>query len=304
VEQDLPADLRVVAPPPRRPRRRLGKRLAPYLLLLPGGGWLLLFFLVPMAFMASASLMTGDYYRGFNMTWHFANFTDVLTQYHTQFLRSLLYGTAATIGALVVAYPLAYWIAFRGGKYKTTLLFMLLLPFFVSFVIRTLAWQFILSDNGIVFGALKNIHLLPQGFHVLATSTAVIWGIAYNFLPFMALPLYVTLERIDRRVIEAAGDLYASRVQVFRKVILPLSIPGIFAGVLLTFIPAVGDYVNATVLGGTQTTMIGNIIQLAYLQNSQYPQAAAMSFILMFGLLIGMLIYSRVLGARSIEEYV
>ncbi len=304
MEQGVPADLRVVAPPPRRPRRRLGKRLAPYVLLLPGGGWLLVFFLIPMLFMASASLMTGNYYDGFNMTWHFQNFTDVLTQYHTQFLRSLLYGASATVATLVVAYPLAYWIAFRGGRYKTTLLFMLLLPFFVSFVIRTLAWQFILSDNGILLGTLKDIHLLPQSFHVLATPIAVIWGIAYNFLPFMALPLYVSLERIDRRVIEAAGDLYANRVGVFTRVILPLSVPGIFAGVLLTFIPAVGDYVNATVLGGTQTTMIGNIIQLAYLQNSQYPQAAAMSFILMFGLLIGMLIYARVLGARSLEEYV
>jgi spermidine/putrescine transport system permease protein len=303
MERDLPADLHVVAPP-RRPRRRLGKRLAPYLLLLPGGGWLLVFFLIPMTFMASASLMTGNVYDGFSMTWHFANFTDALSQYHTQFLRSLEYGTLATIGALVVAYPLAYWIAFRGGRYKTTLLFMLLLPFFVSFVIRTLAWKFILADDGIVFGALKDIHLLPQSFRVLATPVAVIWGIAYNFLPFMALPLFVSLDRIDRRVVEAAGDLYANRVQVFTRVILPLSVPGIFAGVLLTFIPAVGDYVNASVLGGTQTTMIGNIIQLQYLQNFQYPQAAALSFILMFGLLIGMLLYARVLGARSIEEYV
>jgi spermidine/putrescine transport system permease protein len=274
------------------------------LLILPGGGWLLLFFLIPMLFLVSVSLQTGNIIDGFRLTWRFANYSDAIRRYHTQFVRSLLYGGLATLVALVASYPLAYWIAFRGGKYKNTFLFLLLLPFFVSFVIRTLAWEFILSDNGIVFGTLKDWHLLPQSFHVLATSTAVVAGIAYNYLPFMALPLYVSLERIDRRVIEAAQDLYANRVQVLRRVILPLSIPGIFAGVLLTFVPAVGDYVNAAILGGTRTTMIGNIIQLEYLTNFHYPTAAALSFILMAGLLIGIFLYARVLGAREIQEYV
>ena len=288
----------------RQPRSRLGKRLAPYLLVLPGGFWLILFFLIPIAFMASVSLQTGNIFDGFRQTWHFQNFLDVVQKYHTQFVRSLVYGSLATGLTLLLSYPLAYWIAFHGGRHKTTFLFMLLLPFFVSFVIRTLAWRFILSDDGILFGTLKDIHLLPRSFHVLATSTAVVSGIAYNFLPFMALPLYVALERVDRSVVEAAQDLYASKAQVFRKVIFPLSIPGVFAGFLLTFVPAVGDYVNASILGGTKNLMIGNIIQLEYLQNFHYPQAASLSFILMLGLLIGIFAYARVLGARSIQEYV
>jgi spermidine/putrescine transport system permease protein len=302
VEQHLPTDLHVVAG--KRPKARLGKRLAPYLLLLPGGGWLLLFFLVPLVFLASVSLQTGNLFDGFRLTWHVQNYIDSVSHYRTQFLRSLYYGFAATALTLVVSYPLAYWIAFRAGRHKTTFLLLLLLPFFVSFVIRTLAWQFVLADDGIVLGTLKDWHLLPRSFHVLATPIAVIAGIAYNFLPFMALPLYVALERIDRSVVEAAQDLYASRIQAFLRVVFPLSIPGIFAGVLLTFVPAVGDYVNAFILGGTKTTMIGNIIQLEYLTNFHYPVAAALSFVLMIGLLIGIVVYAKVLGARSLEEYV
>ena len=300
MEQHLPADLHVV----ERRKSRLGRRVAPYLLILPGGAWLLLFFLIPILFLASVSLQTGNIFDGFRLTWHFQNYVDAIQRYRVQFVRSVEYATIATALTLVVAYPLAYWIAFRGGRHKTTFLFMLLLPFFVSFVIRTLAWQFILADDGIVLGALKRWHLLPSGFHVLATSTAVIAGIAYNFLPFMALPLYVSLERIDRSVVEAAHDLYSNKVQVFLRVILPLSIPGVFAGVLLTFVPAAGDYVNAAILGGTKTTMIGNIIQLEYLTNFHYPIAAALSFILMAVLLVGIFIYAKVLGTRSIEEYV
>jgi spermidine/putrescine transport system permease protein len=300
VEQRLPTDLQLVA----RRRGRLGKRLAPYLLILPGGFWLVAFFLVPIAFMASVSLQTGNLFDGFRLTWRFANFTDAVSTYHVQFIRSLLYGSIATIATLMLSYPLAYWIAFRGGKYKTSFLFLLLLPFLVSFVIRTLAWRFILSDDGIVLGTLKSWHLLPASFHVLATPFAVIAGIAYNFLPFMALPLYVAIEKIDRSVVEAARDLYSSNVQVFTRVILPLSIPGIFAGVLLTFVPAVGDYVNADILGGTKTKMIGNIVQQEFLQNFHYPAAAALSFILMAGLLIGIFAYAKVLGTRSIEEFV
>jgi spermidine/putrescine transport system permease protein len=288
----------------KKPKARMGKRLAPYLLTLPGGLWLAIFFIVPIVFMLSISLQTGNIETGFQQTWHISTYWDVLKLYHTQFIRSFLYGGIATLITLVVAYPMAYWIAFRGGRHKTTFLFLLLLPFFVSFVIRTLAWQFLLADDGILFGTLKDWHILPQSFHVLASPLAVVSGIAYNFLPFMALPLYVALERIDRKVVEAARDLYANNVQVFRKVIIPLSIPGVFAGVLLTFVPAVGDYVNASILGGTSTTMIGNIIQQEFLVNFHYPQAAALSFILMAVLLIGIFAYARVLGSRSIEEYV
>ena len=287
-----------------KPKKRLGKRLAPYLLLTPGGVWLAMFFLIPILFMASVSLQTGSLERGFQLTWHFSTYLDVIRQNHTQFLRSLEFGSIATVIALLASYPLAYWIAFHGGRHKTTFLFMLLLPFFVSFVIRTLAWQFLLSDDGILLGTLKRWHLLSANYHILATPTAVVSGIAYNFLPFMALPLYVALERIDRRVVEAAHDLYATKTQVFTRVIFPLSIPGVFAGILLTFVPAVGDYVNASILGGTNTTMIGNKIQLEFLQNFHYPIAAALSFILMAILLIGIFAYGRILGTRSIQEYV
>ena len=298
------SEQQAVAPPARSHRSRLGKVLAPYGLILPGGLWLAVFFLVPILFMASVSLQTGDIYQGFRLTWHFSNFSQAVSLYHTQFLRSARFAAVATAATLVVSYPLAYWIAFHGGRRKTTYLFLLLLPFFVSFVIRTLAWEWILSTNGILFGTLKRWHLLPQSFHVLSTPTAVISGIAYNFLPFMALPLYVSLEKIDRRVVEAARDLYASKAQVFLRVIVPLSIPGIFAGILLTYVPAVGDYVNVTILGGPSTTMIGNIIQLKYLQDFQYPIAAALSFILMAGVLVAILAYAKVLGSRAIQEYV
>jgi spermidine/putrescine transport system permease protein len=300
VEQRLAADLQFLKPA----RKRLGPRLAPYGLIAPGGLWLVVFFLVPVLFMASISLQSGNFFDGFRFTWNFSNYSDSIVRYHVQFLRSLSYAGIATIATLVVSFPLAYWIAFRGGRHKTTFLFLLLLPFFVSFVIRTLAWRWILADDGLLLGTLKSWHLVPQSFHILATPAAVVSGIAYNFLPFMALPLYVSLERIDRSVVEAAGDLYANRYEVFRRVIVPLSMPGIFAGVLLTFVPAVGDYVNATILGGTRTTMIGNIIQQEYLTNLHYPVASALSFILMIGLLVGMLAYSRVLGTRSVEEFV
>jgi len=307
VEQHLPADLpgvKASPPPVRRERGRIKRAAAPYLLVLPGGLWLGIFFLIPLVYMASASLMTGSPEAGYKLTWHFANYVDVFSLYKVQFLHSIVYAGIATIITLVVGFPVAYWIAFYGGRRKNFFLLLLLVPFFVSFVIRTLAWQFILSDEGIVLGTLKNWHLVPQDFRVLATSTAVISGIAYNFLPFMTLPLYVALERIDRRVVEAAGDLYASKYQTFMKVILPLSIPGVFAGVLLTFVPAAGDYVNAQILGGTSNTMIGNVIQTLYLTNFQYNQAAALSFILMLALLLGIFAYARFLGTRSIQEYV
>ena len=307
MEQHLPADLHVVGPAreARKPARtRIRKALAPYLLMLPGGGWLAVFFLVPIAIMASMSLQEGNLFDGFRLTWRFENYLEAISLYRVQFVRSLVYASIATVATLLVSYPLAYWIAFRGGRHKTTFLFILLLPFFVTFVIRTLAWQFILSDQGLLLGTLKEWGVLPADFHLLATAGAVISGIAYNFLPFMALPLYVALEKIDRSVVEAARDLYAGKTQVFLRVILPLSVPGVFAGVLLTFVPAVGDYLNASILGGTSTTMIGNIIQLQFLTNAQYPTASALSFILITGVLILLFAYARFLGTRSIEEYV
>lgn len=303
MEQPLPADHPELAI--SRSKARLGRRLAPHLLVAPGGTWLLVFFVVPLFTMLSLSLQTGNPLTGeFHLTWHFSEFSQQISLYHTQFVRSLEFAGIATVVDLLVAYPLAYWIAFHAGPKKNFVLLMLLMPFFVSFVIRTLAWEFILSDQGFVLGTLKNLHLLPASFHVLATPIAVTAGIGYNLFPFTALPLYVSLEKIDRRLVEAAKDLYATKREAFLRVIVPLTVPGIFAAFLLTFVPAVGDYVNAAILGGTNTTMIGNVIQNQFLFNSDYPAASALSAILMAGVLIGIVLYARLLGTQTIEEYV
>ena len=244
-------------------RRRRGARwsspFAPYLLALPGGLWLAIFFVVPMLVMLSVSLQTGNVVDGFTQTFHFAVYPDAIRQYSDQFIRSFVYGGICTVLCVVLAYPMAYWIAFYGGQRRSTYLFLVLLPFFVSFVIRTVSWKFLLADDGVLLGNLKDIGLLPDSFRVLATSTAVIGGLTYNSFPFMLLPIYVALERMDPKLLEAADDLYAGRAAVFGRVVLPLSMPGVFAGVLLTFVPATSDYVNASILGGTGDTMIGNI---------------------------------------------
>ena len=300
MELDLQPDLPVVAKRQRSARRR--KTLTPYALVLPGWLWLVAFFVVPTAVMLSLSLQTGSLEDGYRQTFHWSTYSDAVVTYRPQLVRSLTYAFVVTAIALVVSYPMSYWIAFHGGRRKSTYLLLLLLPFFVSFVIRTLSWQFLLSDDGLVLGPLKRRGLLPDDFHLLATSFAVVGGLVYNFLPFMALPLYVALERIDPRLLEAAGDLYATKAAAFRKVILPLSLPGVFAGVLLTFVPAAADYINAAILGGTNTTMIGTIIQSRFLTNNDYPLAAALSFILMAVLLVGVLIYARVLGTEEVME--
>ncbi|MGW0072206.1 ABC transporter permease, partial [Streptosporangium sandarakinum] len=226
------------------------KRFAPYLLILPGGLWLAIFLVVPMVFMASVSTQEGDVVNGFVQTFNLSIYGDVLSQYGTQFLRSAGYGLVATVVSIVLAYPMAYWIAFRGGSRKSTYLLLVLLPFFVSFVLRTVSWKFLLADNGLLLSPLKSLGLVPDDFHVLQTTVAVIGGLVYNYLPFMILPIYVALERVDPRVVEAAQDLYAARRQAFTKVVLPLSLPGVFAGVLMTFVPMTADYVNAEILGG------------------------------------------------------
>ena len=277
-------------------------RLTPYLVGLPGGLWLGIFFVVPILVMLSLSLQSGNAEAGFRFTWAWSNYADAWEFYHTQFVRSIIYGLIVTVLCLVLAYPMAYWIAFYGGSRKSTYLFLILLPFFVSFVIRTASWKFILNDEGFVLGPLKEAGLLPADFHILATSTAVIGGLTYNYLPFMVLPLYVALERIDPSLVEAAYDLFAIRSQAFRRVVFPLSLPGVFAGVLITFVPVTSDFVNSGILGGTQTTMIGNIIQTEYLTNNQYPLASAMSFMLMAVLIIGIFAYARALGTEQVME--
>jgi len=260
---------------------RLRRWAVPYLLSLPAGAYLVIFFVVPLVTILAVSLETGNTVNGFTLTWNFSIYPDAINQYATQFGRSFYYGGVSTAIALVVMYPVSYWIAFRGGRYKSVLLFLVLLPFFVSFVIRILSWQFILADEGIVLGTLKDLHVVPSSLHVLSTPMAVIAGLTYDALPFMALPLYGALENIDRAHVEAAADLYASPVQRFLRVILPLSAPGIYAGILLVAITNIGDYVSAAILGGTSSTMIGNIIQTQYVENQNYPLAAALSLILM-----------------------
>src|SRR6202162_4682357 len=286
----------------RRPAfsSRWGRALAPYLLILPGGGWLLLFFLLPIVTLAITSLESGDFISGFDFTWNFGNYSHGFDLYSLQYLHAVEYGGAATIVALVVAYPAAYWIAFYAGPRKSAYLLAVLLPFFVSFVIRTLAWETLLSDDGPLFGPLKSAHLLPQDFRVLATPVAVIFGLAYTFFPFMLLPVYASLEKIDRGLIEAAQDLFASKFEVFRRVIFPLSVPGVFAGVLLTGIPAVADYVNQDLLGGVGTTMIGRVIEEQFEASTDYPLAASLAFVFMLGLLATLMLYQRIFGTVQI----
>ena len=278
------------------------KGLVPYLLLLPGLGFLALFFVVPAYYLAHTSLQTGSLDAGYAFTWAWENYTDAISTYHEQLTRSLVYAGIATAIALAVSYPLAYWIAFRGGRWKTLFLLIVIAPFFVTYLIRTLAWQNILSDNGPVVEVLSAIGVLDDGERLLATSTAVVAGITYNFLPFMALPLYASLEQIDERLIEAAEDLYASRLQAFLRVTLPLSLPGVVAGTLLTFIPAAGDFVNAELLGTPREAMIGNVIQSKFLVITDYGQAAALSFVLMAAILALVHAYTRALGADRLAE--
>ena len=275
--------------------------LIPYLFLLPGGLWLLIFFVLPMLTMASVALQEGTLGTGYRFTFNVGIFPEVLGRYDAQFLRSVLYALVVTALTLAIGYPMAYTIAFRGGRYKNVLLLLVILPFFTSFIIRTISWKFILADQGFVLGTLKEIGILDDGFRLLATPIAVIGGITYNYLPFVVLPLYVALEKIDYRLVEAATDLYASRAQAFLRVTLPLSMSGVFAGSLLAFIPAAGDYINAELLGGTrETTMIGNVVQTLYLTNNDYPQASAISLILMAGLILGVIAYQRVLRGQEL----
>jgi spermidine/putrescine transport system permease protein len=279
-------------------QRRRG--LLPYLLLAPGLLWLLVFFAVPLYYMVRISLEQGTIFEGYHFTWHFQTYTDALSNYDTQLVRSFLYAGTATLISFVVGYPLAYAIAFRGGKWKNALLFLVIVPFFVTYLIRTLSWETILEDDGPVVNALQSLHVIGQNGRVLATTGAVIAGITYNFLPFMILPLYASLERIDHRMLEAGYDLYGTRRAVFTRVTLPLSAPGIVAGGLLTFIPAAGDFINASLLGTPRQAMIGNVIQSRYLELTDYPTAAALSFVLMVAILVMVLAWAKLAGTEAL----
>ncbi|WP_030275658.1 ABC transporter permease [Streptomyces sp. NRRL B-24484] len=300
------APLQDAAPPaPRRTRRKL----VPYWLLLPGIAWLVVFFAVPMVYQGSTSLQTGSLEDGFRVTWHFATYWDAFTEYKWHFVRSFAYAATATVLCLAIGYPLAYTIAFKASKrWRNVILILVIAPFFTSFLIRTLAWKTILSDGGYVVGALNALHVLDvtdafgltAGHRVLATPLAVVCGLTYNFLPFMILPLYTSLERIDPRLHEAAGDLYAKPFTTFRKVTFPISLPGVVAGTLLTFIPASGDYINAQLLGSPSEQMVGNGIQKQFLNVLDYPTAAALSFILMALILGVVTVYMRKAGTEDL----
>jgi len=274
--------------------------LTPYLLLAPGLLYLALFFVVPLGFLAYQSLESGSFDFGYGFTWSWGNYWDAIQNYRGHFLRSLEYAGIATVLALLFGYPLAYWIAFRGGRWKNLLLLFIVAPFFVTYLIRTLAWETILADHGVVVGLLRDVGIIGHDGRLLATSTAVVAGITYNFFPFMALPVYVSLEQIDQRLIEAAQDLYASKWRAFVRVTLPLSLPGVVAGTLLTFIPAAGDFINAQLLGSPRNHMIGNVIQSKFLELTDYPAAASMSFVLMAAILLMVAIYARVVGTEKL----
>jgi spermidine/putrescine transport system permease protein len=270
--------------------------------LAPGLAWLLIFYALPLVNQANVSLQTGNPEEGYVFNWAFSNFTEAISDYNEQLLRSFFYAATATIIDLIIAFPLAYFIAFKAGRWRNAMLLLVILPFFTSYLVRTVSWQLILTDDGFVVDTLKSIGLLAEDGRLLATRTAVITGIAYNFLPFMVLPLYVALEKIDRRYIEAATDLYASRAQAFRRVTLPLALPGVFAGSLLTFIPASGDFINAELLGTSQQYMIGNVIQSRFITILDYPTASALSFLLMLLILVWIMLYARILGTRNLTE--
>ena len=281
-------------------RRR--RQLLPWLFLGPGLLWLIVFFALPLVNQVNVSLQTGDPETGYAFDWAFSTYADAIKDYHVQFIRSIGYAATATVLCLIIGFPLAYFTAFKAGRYKNLILLLIILPFFTSYVLRTVSWQLILSDSGWVVERLRDVGLVGEDGRLLASRTAVIAGITYNFLPFMILPLYVSLEKIDRRLIEAATDLYASRVTAFRRITLPLALPGIFAGSLLTFIPATGDFINAALLGTPRQYMIGNVIQSKFITILDYPTAAALSFILMTFILIGIFLYARVLGTNNLTE--
>jgi len=301
----VPAD---AAGAPDEARAPGARRTTPYFLLLPGGLWLALFFLAPIAVLISQSLQTGSLEQGYILTWHWRTYVDVLSLYHVQLIRSLTYAAVATVFALAIAYPLAYAIAFKSGRWKNVLLVLVIAPFFTSFLIRTLAWQTILASDGVLTNGLRDLHLLAllRGLHLidndqlLGTRLSVVTGLTYNFLPFMTLPLYASLERIDHRLHEAAGDLYASPWTGFRKVTVPLSMPGVVAGTLLTFIPAAGDYINSQLLGSPRTTMIGQVVAGQFLRVLDYPTAAALSVVLMGTIVVLVAVYVRRAGTEEL----
>jgi spermidine/putrescine transport system permease protein len=285
----VPAEASTAATPAPEVRRR---GLAGYFLLLPGTGWLAIFFVVPMVALVATSLYdpAGSLELGYRMTGHLQNYPDAIADYREQIIRSFVYALIATTACVLLGYPLAYAIAFKAGRWKNLMLVAVIAPFFTSFLVRTLAWEYILGDNEWFVSTLRDLHLIGQETRLLDTQFSVIAGLTYNFLPFFVLPLYASLDKIDRRLLEAAADLYASPATAFRKVTLPLSMPGLVAGTLLCFIPAAGDFINAELLGNTNTRMVGNVIQDQFAAGD-YPAASALSVILMVTIVLMVAVY-------------
>ncbi|GAA1995279.1 ABC transporter permease [Catenulispora subtropica] len=292
----------------RRVRRR--RASLPYLLLAPGIVWLVVFFIVPMWSIISTSVEEGDMDTGFVLTWRWANFGDVWDKWSDEIVRSLEYSLMCTLFCLLLALPLAYFIAFKAGRWKNLLMALVVAPFFTSYLIRTLAWKTILADDGWVMHVLTTLHITPllsgMGWtysdnSVLQTPFSVVCGMVYNFLPFTVLPIYTAMEKIDPRLHEAGQDLYASAWATFRKVTFPLALPGIVGGTLLTFIPAVGDYTNAVMLGGPKTKVIGTVIEQQMVgTGGNLPYGAALSVMLMLGTLVITLVYIKKAGTEEI----
>jgi len=281
----------------------MGKIKTPYLLLLPGFAFLFTFFIIPIVNLAQTSTqppIAGGDIGQYEQSFAFGNYLTAFLENREQFARSFIYATIATFLALVIAYPLAYAIAFKGGRYKNVMLVLVVAPFFTSFLLRTIAWKQILGEEGFVVPTLRTFSIIGENTTLTSTSFAVVMGLTYNFLPFMTLPLYASIDRIDPRTLEASGDRYANGFTTFRKVTLPLSMPGVVAGTLLTFIPAAGDYINAAILGSPNTKMIGNVIESRYFKIVDYPTAAALSFTLMAAILILVTVYIRKAGTEEL----
>ena len=283
----------------RRPRRENGgddtgvaarRWFTPWLLIAPGGLWLLIFFVVPLFSLGRLSLQDGG----------FSNYSTVISDNSTVIIRTFVYATISTLAAIIIGYPLAYVIATKGGKYKNLFLALVILPFFVTYLVRTLSWKILLFDNGPVVGILQSVGILNDNQGILGSPFAVVAALTYNFLPFMVLPIYVSLEKLDRRLLDAAADLYSSPARAFRKITLRLSLPGLFAGTLLTFIPAAGDFVNSELLGSDRTVMIGQIIEKNFGKEFFRPELSALSFMLMALILVGVIVYARLLGTEEI----
>ncbi len=285
-------------------------RVVPYALSFPGMLWMFLFFVVPLVTLLRIALSykPDPFHPQTVFNWQWSNFGTAFSKYGGPLVRGFVYAGIATLLCVLISYPIAYFIAFRAGAWKNLLLGLVMVPFFTSFLLRTIAWKTLLADHGVVLGALRNLHLtgllghlgVLESGRLLNTDSAVIGGLTYNFLPFALLPIYVSLEKIDLRLMDAAADLYSPFARSFRKVILPLSLPGVFAGTLLTFIPATGDFINVTLLGNPTTAVIGNKVQQEFLVNSNYPTAAAISLVLMLIISTMVLVYAKFLGTEDL----